>query len=1173
MKIQNIFERDVTRNINGVIKADQTDEVNRWVELDEYVVTKEIQDCLDVFFNGYNNTTNKDCCGVWIRGFFGSGKSHLIKILSYLFENKPVTKDNQTKTPLQFFSEKIEDGLLMGEITKAVQNTDTDVILFNIDTVANQFGNTMLSAFQSVFDEKMGFCKKYAYVADIERFLSVQGKFDNFVQNLKLAGLDWFEIRDRGIEWYSKEIDAALGATLGMSAEETNKIRAERKSNYALSVESFVDGVEQYLKSNPKKRIVFFVDEISQFIGTDNSKMLNLQSIAEGLASRCKGRAWLVVTAQAAIDSVFQDGKGVEFSKIVARFGIKISLSSSNVDEVIRQRLLKKVPDAIAELSAVYDNKGITISNQTIFSDIAKTYSSVSSKEDFVACYPFLPYQFSLVQKIFEGISKRAIGGLYLSNGARSLLDSFQKAVHSVKDEQCDTALVPLHTFYAPISEFLNTKIIATIRQSEENAVLTDFDRNLLKTLLLIRVVDDMPGTIDNLNILTISEIDVDKLAQRDMIDKSLARLEGQNLINHNGDKYYFLTDEEQDVAKEIQRQSVSNTELDKYIGETILANLYSDNNRFRYKPNGKHFAFDLKYNDQLIKCNNTEDLHVTIVPASAGYDTSKCVLASSVCDCGLLICYKDDERLMKEIRKYLQVKKYLTANNSSSVQADRKQIYSTYQTENAERGSNINSTLKELVVNADYYVSGNVADVSGNMARQVLEDALEKVVDANYHKLKLLERLSMNSDEEIVGLLRDDSALGYGVNAANTNAEARKEVETYLALQQQRSGQVILKELIERFGTCPYGWPESEVLLILSRLYAMGQINFVAQGNVLAPDAIISYMSGPRKWNEVTIATKTQIGDTALQKAKNLLRNLFGTSVVADQDEVFKAAKKEFTARMKQMDQIRGIISSHKNSQNNWPGTDIIDTYYPEIAAIMQVTDPAVFINKIIDSEDMLKQFIDKYEDVSGFYINNTTAWSKLETALNEYKTNRSYFGTDALLMIDELEAILKDPNPYSKVSTANKLSEKIAALQQNVLKEYRDKAIAQVDAFIEQVHQDLKNNGVNNEKDLSNKCLQPLQQLRSRIADENNILSLENEYKQRATNCREDALDAITEFQTAQNQKVIASRSKTVFVQNHMQADVPYLKTKEDVKKFIESLEKEMNAIIDQDNYVVIK
>ena len=1169
MKIQNIFERDLARNINGVIKADQIDDTNRWVELDEYVVTHEIKKCLEQFFSGYNSDLKSQSCGVWIRGFFGSGKSHLIKILSYLLENRPVTRNGISKTPLEFFQEKIDDKLFMGEITQAVTQIDTEVILFNIDMVADSFKDAMLSAFQSVFDAKLGYCKKYPYIAEIERILESDGKLTAFVDNLKQKGKDWYTVRDQGIAFFMDDIASAMGEVLGKTADDAKFMIEKTRQDYTLSVDTFIAGVEKYLKVHPKKRIVFFVDEISQFIGNDNSKMLTLQSIAEGFATRCNGRAWLVVTAQAAIDSVFADGKGQQFSKIFDRFRIKITLSSSNVDEVIRQRLLKKVPSAEQELANVYKAKGDIINNQTIFSGIAQTYNHIESEGDFIACYPFLPYQFTLVQKIFEGISKHGIGGLYLSNGARSLLDSFQRALQAVQEEQCDTALVPLRMFYTSIREFLNTKIISTINRADENPALDDFDRNLLKTLLLIRVVEDMPGTIDNLNILCIDKVDADKIEQKTRIDRSLVRLEAQNLINHNGDKFYFLTDEEQNVAREINRQNVSNAEISKYIGDTIY-DIYGTNNRYKYKPNGKMFTFDLKHDEQLIKCTGTEDLHVIVVPEAAGYVPSKCILTSASCDCGLLICYADDTKVTSEITKFLQIRKYLTANNSNTLPSDRKQIYSVYQSENAERQAIVLNMLKDKLSNATYYVAGNVKEISGVTPMEMLYNALEQVVNANFHKLKLLEKLSSDPDAEMKALLRDDSALGFGVDAANINVGAAKEVENWLLSCAQRNMQCILKETIDRFGICPCGWPEKEVQLILVRMYAMGKINFIAQGNVLNPDQIFSYfMGGPRKWNEVSITQKVQIGDTVLQSARVLFRDIFKQTAPSDQNEFDAQVKGTIAGILRKMDEYSGIIRSHKK----WPGQDIIDKYRPELAALLQNKDSAVFIQKFLESADLLNNFADDYEKLDGFYTSNIRNWSKLESDVEQYKENKSYFDAATIAQIDTLAAMLTDSDPYSKVAMAKKLSDQIADKQLALVKKYRELADGQVTAIIEQVKQDLSANNVDSDKDLSNECLRPLQELRKQAADENSILKLDNAYKKRASDLREEALDTIKQQLAAQQQQMIAKRSKTVFVQNYMKPDAPYLKTKDDVKNFIQALEKAMNEIIDEENYVVIK
>lgn len=143
MKIKELFERPIDRSINGVIKAEQFDAESVWQELEEYVVTKELDVHLRKFFEGYlsaiDNARDPDVAskvGVWVSGFFGSGKSHFIKILSYLLENREVTKGSETKRAIEFFADKIQDPMLAADIKRAV-GSNVDVILFNIDSKAS----------------------------------------------------------------------------------------------------------------------------------------------------------------------------------------------------------------------------------------------------------------------------------------------------------------------------------------------------------------------------------------------------------------------------------------------------------------------------------------------------------------------------------------------------------------------------------------------------------------------------------------------------------------------------------------------------------------------------------------------------------------------------------------------------------------------------------------------------------------------------------------------------------------------------------------------------------------------------------------------------------------------------------------------------------------------------
>lgn len=131
MLIQRMFEEDINRNINGVIKVDQADNDVMEQELKEYVITKELKKHFISFFNYYSDSFDAltNDVGVWISGFFGSGKSHFLKMLSYILENRNVNGINTVER----FRKKFEDDpatfMLVDKSTKA----ETETILFNIE--------------------------------------------------------------------------------------------------------------------------------------------------------------------------------------------------------------------------------------------------------------------------------------------------------------------------------------------------------------------------------------------------------------------------------------------------------------------------------------------------------------------------------------------------------------------------------------------------------------------------------------------------------------------------------------------------------------------------------------------------------------------------------------------------------------------------------------------------------------------------------------------------------------------------------------------------------------------------------------------------------------------------------------------------------------------------------
>ncbi|MCB0386506.1 MAG: BREX system P-loop protein BrxC, partial [Bdellovibrionales bacterium] len=444
-----------------------------------FVVTKELDQHLRKFFESYletlDNPNDPDITGkigVWVSGFFGSGKSHFIKVLSYLLRNQEHSHEGESKNAVDFFESKIHDSILFADIKRAVAS-NTDVILFNIDSKADAKSgrDAILQVFLKVLNEMQGYCPDHPHIAHMERYLESKGKLETFHQVFEeKSGSSWIEERD-AYQFNQDEVMAAWCSATGQSQEAAEKWFEEAEEVFSLTVENFCQWVKEYLDSKGKNhRLIFLVDEVGQFIGGDTHLMLNLQTIAEELGTFCKGRAWVLVTSQEDIDAVLgesQSTKSHDFSKIQGRFKTRLSLSSANVDEVIQERLLAKRQEVKSELEEIFRQKGDILRNQLSFSKVGMTFKKFRDADDFVVNYPFAPYQFQLVQKIFEAIRKVGATGTHLSRGERSILDAFQSAGKQVADEDLNV-LVPLYRFYPSIESFLDTAVKRTIDQAKD---------------------------------------------------------------------------------------------------------------------------------------------------------------------------------------------------------------------------------------------------------------------------------------------------------------------------------------------------------------------------------------------------------------------------------------------------------------------------------------------------------------------------------------------------------------------------------------------------------------------------------------------------------------------------------------------------------------------------------
>ncbi|WP_250868420.1 BREX system P-loop protein BrxC [Methanococcoides seepicolus] len=670
IKIEDLFLKDVKRNINGVIKVDQDDEASIYTELDEYVVTKESREHFDKFFTRYLNTTQEpiDKIGVWVSGFFGSGKSHFIKILSYLMENRTV----HDKTALEFFREKIEDTLIFDNIERSVNYGTKDVILFNIDSKASTVdrdNELIVNVMMRAFNEKRGYYRDVFWIAEMEEDLDNKGLYDSFKEEfLKLNGDSWENKRSS----YAFEQDDIVGALVncGYQSREANERLFDNDGiAYHFDVEKFAEKLKKYCDSKGNDhQIIFLIDEIGQYIGENSELMLNLQTIVEELGTKLLGKAWVIVTSQADIDLITQEKvKGYDFSKIQGRFDTRLSLSSANVDEVIKRRILAKKEDCKDMLSVYFDEKQTILKNLLSFSNGTAQMKLYSGSDDFTNVYPFVPYQFIILQKVFDQIRQTGYTGKHLAKGERSMLNAFKEA--SVK--YCDDGigiLVPFSSFYSTVESFLDPIIKRTIKQAEDNDVLNKEDCDLLKILFMIRHVADVQPNLENLVALSVSSVDEDKLELKKRVAESLKKLEGQTLINKSGDSYSFLTNEEQDINRKIK-----NLDIDRHlILDDIYNTVFTTNDICPVKHS--KYVFNRVLDDKIKPSNNADITVKFLTPLSdeltrgSGQRSLHGENLSNIDSTDtLLFIFPDKSDFVDMVRKYLRISKYLTQNSSRS--------------------------------------------------------------------------------------------------------------------------------------------------------------------------------------------------------------------------------------------------------------------------------------------------------------------------------------------------------------------------------------------------------------------------------------------------------------------------------------------------------------------------
>lgn len=1210
MKIKDMFAKKIDREIQGVIIVGQGEDANVSQELEEYVVTRELQKHFADFYSAYNKgivgTTPK--MGVWISGFFGSGKSHFLKILSYLLENRQVGP----RKAMDYFVEdkKIVDPMVLADM-KLAADTPTDVILFNIDSKSETNGkqnkDAIVNVFLKVFNQKQGFCGSIPHVADLERRLSEEGRYDEFKAAFEEEyGETWEESR-QDFDFIQDSVVDALVSMDFMSEAAARNWCEKAVEPYTISIEGFAKRVKAYIERKGNNRhVVFLVDEIGQYIGDDSKLMLNLQTVTEELGKECMGKAWVIVTSQQDIDSITKV-KGNDFSKIQGRFDTRLSLSSANVDAVIKKRILEKTEPAAQTLRLLYEQKATIIKNLIVFNDTAekKLYASA---EDFAEVYPFVPYQFNLLSSVLTSIRTHGASGKHLSGGERSMLALFKESAVNVMNEEAGV-IVPFHRFYDALENFLDHSHSGVIIRAYDNSYINPekkdrdvFAINVLKTLFMVKYVLEIEANIDNITSLMIENVDDDRIELKGRVEESLKVLMRQMLVQKNGNVYVFLTDEEQEVNNEIEKENVETPEIITKVAEMIFEDIFPGK-RYTYPAfNGRYaFGFNQFVDDRPYKANQNYDIGLRVLtPWYDGRTEDATLRMMSGQGKEVLVVLPNDAEFLTEIQVYLKIEGFLRKNTSTRL-AKYETIKEAKRVEMRERNQNAKLYLTEALKEATIYVNGDVVRVNGKEVSSRINEAIGRLVQTVYHKLSYID--APMGEAEIRKMLHQSNQLSLALEGGTeSNAHALDDVQGFIAMNTRNHMKTSMKTVKDRFMKAPYGFVEDDVHWLVARLFKRGDLSFTVNGaavslNNKSEEEIIGFITKKAFVEKLLMEERIRVSDKDKKAVRDVMKETFrATTSAEDEDTIMKNFQRYAQNTIYEIERLEVHYE-----QYHYPGKRVLSSGKALMQSVIQIQSALDFFTTVSKKRDDFFDFAEDYEPIKAFFSNEQfTIFAHVLDMLAIYDDSKTYIVNAELEdIVAQMRSITRQEKPYANIPKLPELRERFMSCYVKILQQESAPVLDSIDQAWKRVFEVLSTKAYNDQKGTA--YFEKFQEIRDGATRCNNVSTLRS-YADKAEALKLRLLNEMDELdrklakqkaeEEARRQAETAKQSgkpapeatvapapvkirKTKRVSIKMMTGTASwrLESKADIDRYMDGLRKSLEAQLDEDTIVNVE
>lgn len=998
MLIKNLFRDSIERYINPVIKVQENDISVAKQELQEYVITDQLrehfEECLDKYLNDKNRV------GYWISGWFGSGKSHFLKIFGYLLENHQFDDSSAADV----FLRRDETNTLKPYVDKIKDTYKTTVVMFDILEEAAKLDGKIEPIEQTIYKQwlsKRGFYTGKLWVAEMEKELSDEGKYEEFIQTIEsMSNKKWEKIRKTRIG--QNYIQRALVKVLPeqMPTESIAKDYIEDlKGSKSISASMLAEELIKYIddldeKNGSNNRLFVIVDEIGQYISANSDVIGYLQAIESTFARKGKGKLWLAVSSQNKLEQITEQYLKTEdeVNKVIDRFEVRIHLTPENLDKVINERVLKKKSGFIKDIDGLFEsNKGKLLSILE-FKDFKK-HMPKPNKEDFIDTYPFMPYHIRLIQPIYYSVIAKAKVNKKLGGTNRSMIKATQGILvdNNVKDKEVGE-LVTLDMFFEQAKEFIDDQIQISIKEAEQ---LDPNNGELLVRILKVLYLLDNDNKLQK-NIETIAKLLV-KNVNWEFMDILESVKAGLNTLFKHGyvekdahGNYKFIAPEEQSFRQEAISRSneIGIKDINKKVKE-VIDGIFTIT-RVNYK-NIRPFDIQLTIDDEVRNSRGLVMLNLNSVMQSSDEIRKQQHIMKSIGDSRNIYWYaKYDNIIDEDMQQYLIFKKIIDEYRRKwSSDEDKSYFLRKEEQKNIKLYEDIKEKIKKSFINGTYIYQGKEFPITDNSdIKTIFERIANIAIPHVYNRFNTVGVKVTKEDIQSVfkgnQLSIDLSGLNL-IQDTNVNAESAvlKEVLNEVKTLKNKHGQCIGKDLLGLFDDEPYGWASEAIRLFTALLFKNGNIELNYEGkNFLDYNqaGVRDIFENEPNFRKAIFKPAVVVDAATRQRCQDILGDMFEENSDDTLSELYKYTRNILVEYRNSISAMKEIIVS-----NDLAFKDSINKLDDIFNSILKSKTQGETINNFVQKSLEYESFLLKYKKLRNFVDNgNLEELKKMKNFLN---------------------------------------------------------------------------------------------------------------------------------------------------------------------------------------------